>query len=499
MEGTKDQHFVSSSGNQEKGLGLQIQKPTFGSLIFRPDQVLDGSDIKNGDELSQVVRNLPLKDSSNGDAEKAQGLVLNEEKEFVSEVFEKIDNKINGVMDGEVTDDKEGDKEGDNDGISIDQHNRSRFVNGQNEAKKIELNQWVHQICSKFEDKSKNENILERPDGNDNLEGDSMESKDGKHKKYYYPLRPDADNCPFFMRNGFCRYGSNCKFNHPFKRRSQENKDISKPKEENLNRTGQVECKYHLSSEGCKNGKACRFYHRGGKTAVAPVLEINFLGLPIRPGEKECSYYMQNGSCKYGLNCWYDHPDLPSMGGDAPLYGYNGMEDTMPFWSIAGTLNEIAPLGPHIYQPERHSPYSEWNGYQVPFEHHEPPIYTTSGRSLPTPPAFPKNTPASDANSCRKHQQRVLVKESIERQRQPERSSKIGFRFHHPETSSCTLNDKGLPLRPDKEVCAFYDRYGVCKHGPACKFDHPVTRGKSVPAAGFEKAELLDPTTEDKN
>lgn len=25
----------------------------------------------------------------------------------------------------------------------------------------------------------------------------------------------------------------------------------------------------------------------------------------------------------------------------------------------------------------------------------------------------------------------------------------------------------------DKNICSFYSRYGICKFGPACKFNHP--------------------------
>ncbi|PRQ17116.1 putative transcription factor C3H family [Rosa chinensis] len=38
---------------------------------------------------------------------------------------------------------------------------------------------------------------------------------------------------------------------------------------------------------------------------------------------------------------------------------------------------------------------------------------------------------------------------------------------------SFTLSDKGLPLRPDQNICTHYSRYGIRKFGPACKFDHP--------------------------
>ncbi|GAY50169.1 hypothetical protein CUMW_124640 [Citrus unshiu] len=77
-------------------------------------------------------------------------------------------------------------------------------------------------------------------------------------------------------------------------------------------------------------------------------------------------------------------------------------------------------------------------------------------------------------------------------------------RFHHPRerllpVPDCVLSPIGLPLRPVKRtftvyaedatetlnliishafmgepLCIFYSRYGICKFGPSCKFDHPM-------------------------
>lgn len=37
--------------------------------------------------------------------------------------------------------------------------------------------------------------------------------------------------------------------------------------------------------------------------------------------------------------------------------------------------------------------------------------------------------------------------------------------------SDLTLN---LSEIQDQNVCMHYSRYGICKFGPACKFDHPI-------------------------
>lgn len=36
----------------------------------------------------------------------------------------------------------------------------------------------------------------------------------------------------------------------------------------------------------------------------------------------------------------------------------------------------------------------------------------------------------------------------------------------------------------DQSICSFYSRYGICKYGPACKFDHPENWGDAAPSIG---------------
>ncbi|QHO19310.1 Zinc finger CCCH domain-containing protein [Arachis hypogaea] len=37
-----------------------------------------------------------------------------------------------------------------------------------------------------------------------------------------YPLRPDAEDCAFYLKTGTCKFGFNCKFNHPLSRRKNQ-------------------------------------------------------------------------------------------------------------------------------------------------------------------------------------------------------------------------------------------------------------------------------------
>nr|XP_043616936.1 zinc finger CCCH domain-containing protein 67-like [Erigeron canadensis] len=334
----------------------------------------------------------------------------------------------------------------------------------------------------------------------------SVYPDDGRMKSYHYPLRPDAEDCSYYVRTGMCKFGSNCKFNHPLKKRNQPTKETRKPREENMERPGQqIECKFYLSSGGCKYGKACKFSHTKGKTVTTPVVEYNFLGLPIRPGEKECPYYMRNGSCKYGPNCRFNHPDPTAVGGtDAPAaYGNDGPaplptapQANMPSWSAPRTPEPTAAFVPMMYSPTRNMPppNQDWNNYQapVPTPAH---VYPSSERGLPIPPAFFLNNAPND-NMYSHHQQQMQVSDYPERPGQPDCSYfmktgdckyKATCKFHHPKSrtnkaSPSVLSDKGLPLRPDQSICSHYSRYGICKYGPACKYDHPVNYSNSTPA-----------------
>ncbi|CAN1128696.1 Zinc finger CCCH domain-containing protein 43 [Linum perenne] len=224
---------------------------------------------------------------------------------------------------------------------------------------------------------------------------------------------------------------------------------------------------YYLRTGGCKYGKACRFSHSKVKTVavpakspLVPILEFNFLGLPIRLGEKECPFYMRNGSCKYGSNCRFNHPDP----------------------TVVGKNEAPSPIGNVMFPPNQgtNSRNLEWNGYQAP-------VYQP-GRVMPPPPAYVITNPVSETNIHTRQQQPMAADEYPERPGQPDCSYflktggckyRSNCKFNHPKvritkSPSCVLSDKGLPLRPDQNVCAYYSRYGICKFGPACKFDHPI-------------------------
>ncbi|KAK1565530.1 hypothetical protein Q3G72_028882 [Acer saccharum] len=139
-------------------------------------------------------------------------------------------------------------------------------------------------------DRNENENGNDNDNyDNDNNDNDSNNNSGSEiRKRYPFPVRPDAEDCAYYMKTGTCKFGSNCKFNHPVRRKNQAAKEKVKAREDSLERLGQgqsqsqIECKYYLRTGGCKFGKACRYNHTRAKSSVLPIFELNFLGLPIR-------------------------------------------------------------------------------------------------------------------------------------------------------------------------------------------------------------------------
>ncbi|CAL5093991.1 unnamed protein product [Urochloa decumbens] len=285
-----------------------------------------------------------------------------------------------------------------------------------------------------------------------------------------------------------------------------------KRKESFLEGSTQEECKYYSTPGGCKFGKACKYLHREGKEGKTEVekVELNFLGLPLRPGEKECPFYMRTGSCKFANNCKFHHPDptnatskepvLEHENGDTPQQNVQGpSQPSVPIWPEQRALNEqhvpfLAPAPSYnagMIPPQGMYPSPEWSGYhQVPVNPYYPP-----GVPFPHFPAPHMNHPMYKAADMPGHQQ-LPSDEYPERPGQPECQHfvKSGFckyrmkcRFHHPRSrqpAPTGLSPIGLPIKPDQPVCTYYGRFGVCKYGPACMFNHPFNFGPPVPAAG---------------
>ncbi|GJN13264.1 hypothetical protein PR202_ga31616 [Eleusine coracana subsp. coracana] len=232
---------------------------------------------------------------------------------------------------------------------------------------------------------------------------------------------------------------------------------------------------YYGMPGGCKFGKACKYLHHEGKEGKteAEKVDLNFLGLPLRPGEKECPYYMRTGSCKYATNCKFHHPDpsnasskepvLEHENGDTPQQTVQGPSQTsVPIWPDQRAMNEqhvpfLAPAQSYnagMMPPQGVYPSPDWSGFhQVPLNPYYPPGVPFQHFTAHL------NHPMYKTADIPGHQQ-VATDDYPERPGQPE----------------CQ--------HFDQPVCTYYGRFGVCKYGPACMFNHPFNFGPPVHAAG---------------
>ncbi|XP_038693852.1 zinc finger CCCH domain-containing protein 3-like [Tripterygium wilfordii] len=97
-----------------------------------------------------------------------------------------------------------------------------------------------------------------------------------------FPDRPDQPECRYFMSTGTCKYGSDCKYNHPKERIAQPLFDNGLP-----SRPGRAVCPTYSSYGLCKYGSTCRFDHPflgypyGLSLPPLPILDPSFTTYPI--------------------------------------------------------------------------------------------------------------------------------------------------------------------------------------------------------------------------
>ncbi|CAA0812666.1 Zinc finger CCCH domain-containing protein 32 [Striga hermonthica] len=329
-----------------------------------------------------------------------------------------------------------------------------------------------------------------------------------------YPVRPDAPDCIYFMRTGFCGYGSRCRFNHPRDRNlamgSLRTGGVDYPE-----RTGQPVCQYYTRTGMCKFGSTCKYHHpKYGVGSSAPIM-LNLSGYPSRPGEKECSHYMKTGQCRFGMTCKFDHPQVGGVQVPA-LAAPPTMQSPQQYGVIPGNWPVARPTvvpgsyvpgsyGPTMVLPPGVIPVPGWPPYQAPVNPGaSPTIQPTVGAgpiygitqlspssTAYTGPYVPITSTIDQSSSTQK------VHAFPERPGQPEcqyylRTGDCKFgstcKYHHPrEWTAPTMNFSptpvGLPLRPGVPICSHYAQSGMCRYGPSCRFDHPMGTMTYSPSA----------------
>ncbi|XP_057866420.2 zinc finger CCCH domain-containing protein ZFN-like isoform X1 [Cryptomeria japonica] len=342
-----------------------------------------------------------------------------------------------------------------------------------------------------------------------------------------YPERPGESDCAYYMRNGVCGFGMNCRFNHP------PNINLGAPAarnkgEEYPERPGQPECQYFLKTGSCKFGATCKYHHPRYKVGMENQVALNVLGYPLNPNEKECSFYVRTGQCKYGTSCKFHHPQplgasvtipgspfYPSVPA-LPIPGPQPYAGGLPAWQISRTpiMSSSYLQGPSGYVPLMLSQgmvsVPGWSSYPVEQGTitSSDGLHPGSGTGLfygPRHQMDSMNTSMPGIFSSYSSRPVATWFPSIstqaehvfpERPGQPEcqfymRTGSCRFgstcKYHHPRDrhllTNCALNPMGLPSRPGVPTCSYYAQRGICKYGPTCKYDHPLGTLSYSPSA----------------
>ncbi|GAB2211273.1 hypothetical protein Droror1_Dr00016566 [Drosera rotundifolia] len=347
----------------------------------------------------------------------------------------------------------------------------------------------------------------EAPDGETGLEEPMWQlGLEGSNNDESYPERPGEPDCIYYLRKGFCGYGSRCRFNHP---RDRPAMGVGVPGgAEYPERLGQPICQHYMRTGACKFGMSCKYHHpREGPGALSPVT-LNFYGYPLRPGEKECTYYIKTGQCKFGGTCKFhhpqpSHPQLPATGtttamipAPAPI-ATPGIYPQIPYpptqqhgfvpgnWPVAGPpmmppSYVQGPYGLVLISPNM-VPLPSWNLYhQTPINALSSPTnQSTIGAGLhysPVPTSATTYTESYQSLSASAGSSSSLQKEHSF----PERPDQLECEYYMKTGdckfgASCRYNhspewatSKAAP------TCSYYSQHGYCKFGTTCKFDHPT-------------------------
>ncbi|XP_072981539.1 zinc finger CCCH domain-containing protein 8 [Typha angustifolia] len=318
----------------------------------------------------------------------------------------------------------------------------------------------------------------------------------------YLPERPGEPDCPYYMKTQKCKFGSRCKFNHPKDKLNGVMGETGGEGTENLDnsilpeRPSEPPCSFYMKTGKCKFGANCKFNHpkdilmppngqdtdTKGKLEAAeqddfsadgdsqpsrtyvpftPALLHNSKGLPVRPGETDCPFYLKTGSCKYGATCRYNHPDRNAI--NPPLVASVGQA------ILSSSVNNL-PIG--VLNPTANL----LQNFDLRSAHASLGI---------APTVYPQRPGEIECDYYMKTGQ-----------------CKFGerCRFHHPIDRSAPISNAtqtveqnvkltlaGLPRREGATVCSYYMKTGTCRYGASCRFDHPPP-GEAVAMAAMQGA-----------
>ncbi|CAM8882458.1 unnamed protein product [Rhodiola kirilowii] len=335
-----------------------------------------------------------------------------------------------------------------------------------------------------------------------------------------YPRRPGEKDCAHYMLTRTCKFGGTCKFDHPVwvpEGGIPDWKEVPPVANEGLpERPGEPDCPYFLKTQRCKFGLNCKFNHPREKV-VDMVVKGESAALPDRPSEPPCAFYLKTGICKFGATCKFHHPkDVP-----APVLDQGKVTSELESFSakIEGTTGEtksnILPTpalvnnskGLPIRPGEMDCPfYLKTNsckyGATCRFNHPDqigqtvvpsPTVNFSLGVGNPAVPALQSFDQFAKPDVCYHFLtpkdmfliELVVYFDQIIMAKYYMKTGVCKFgercRFHHPVDRSAPsiaqenvkLTLAGYPRREGALACPYYMKTSACKYRATCKFDHP--------------------------
>ncbi|GAB2285233.1 hypothetical protein Dimus_019686 [Dionaea muscipula] len=317
------------------------------------------------------------------------------------------------------------------------------------------------------------EGVREVKLGEKENDGDQV-GKEMAKKPAVYPDRPGEPDCLYYLRTGTCRYGRNCRFNHPADPAKVAAAAAALQSTDELpQRVGEPDCGFYVKTGTCKYGSTCKYHHPRDRRSAAQV-PLNTLGLPLRQEEKCCPFYMRTSMCKFGMACKFNHPQptaIPSSietsftvprpaaigSSGSSILPSTGVAYVggLPPWLLSKSHYVSDPRAaaaqtyvPFIFSPSQGIVASQgWPNYMGNLN----PAPPTSLNLVPPPTSIFGNN---------------LVYS-------PRDQNDMGM---NAQVNGLAANVALLPQRPDQPDCRYFMSTGSCKYGADCKYHHPTER-----------------------
>ncbi|RLN40863.1 uncharacterized protein C2845_PM01G32000 [Panicum miliaceum] len=303
-----------------------------------------------------------------------------------------------------------------------------------------------------------------------------------------YPLRPGKLNCRFYMLNGSCSYGSSCHFNHLQLKAKLEVSNFSSEQRNHevefleLNRVGLPiregarKCTYYMRNGTCRYGKKCCFNHPEQVLDVQLHMPTGWddTNLQSSPHSKKSAEHTTINDISSGSEVL--PPNilrmlLPPQNEPPCTEEKETKVNKDPDWPSAsddsdGCCSADSSDGPlckqeHVDYPERpECPFLQRFGNCK---------FTSACQYYHPKDKFPSRYNPKDKFPSRYH-------------------PKDNFQSRYRSKRDPPLAElKVYPDRPGEPECPFYMKTGSCKFGADCKFHHPKDLTPSMQCPGSPK------------